>query len=98
MAQRETPERAGKKRDNSRSHNQLEHEWAGVPERLDQQTCRNVGHDHDRNDPTEDEPENGGKNDIGITGDIEEIEIAVNKTLGANDPEADRGKAEHDGI
>ena len=39
-----------------------------------------------------------GKNHIGIARDVKEIEVAVDQSLGPNDPEADRGEAEHDRI
>ena len=47
----------------------------------------------DRDDPAENQPENLRENHVRITRDVEEIEIAVDQTLRAHDPEADRRQA-----
>ena len=38
------------------------------------------------------------KNDVRIARDVEEIEVTVNQSLGAHDPETDRGQSEHDRV
>src|SRR5882724_10214766 len=79
-------------------HDQVKHEPARLPERFDQQSRGNVRDDHNGNNPSENEAEKFWKNDVRITRDIEEIEVTVNQTLRADDPEADGGEAEHDRI
>src|ERR1051326_2378297 len=98
MPERESPENAREeKRDRARCH-EVEHEPGRLAERLDQEPRRNVCDDDDRNDPAENETEDARENYVGIARNVEEIEVAVDQALGADDPEADRGQSEHDGI
>src|SRR5436190_14725270 len=98
MPEGKTPEEAGEAKNDGRSDDQLQHQVAGMPERFDQEAGRDVRHDHHRNDPSEYETEKRRENNIGITRDVEEIEVAVNQALCAHDPEAGGGEAEHDRI
>ena len=71
---------------------------AGLAERLDQKPRRNVGDDDDGNDPAENKTKQSRENHIRISGDVEKIEVAVNQSLRAHDPETHRGEAEHDRV
>src|SRR5439155_12179531 len=96
--QGETPECPRQPKNDRRRYRQVGHEHEGLFERLNQQPRWNVGDNDYRNDPPKNEPEDLGKDDVRIAGNIEEVEIAVDQSLGAYDPEADRGQTEHDGI
>jgi hypothetical protein len=98
MLQGETPEKPRQTEDNGGGDHQLKHELAGLSERFDQKPRGDIRDNHYGNDPAEDEAKNWGKYDVGITSDVEKIEIAVNQPLGAHDPEADGGEAEHDRV
>ena len=93
MAQGKTPEKTGENENNGRGDHELEHEPAGLLRAdLIRRRAGIFATIIDRDDPAEDEAEQCRENDIGIARDIEEIEIAVNEPLRANDPEADRGQ------
>ena len=76
----------------------MQHQPPRVPERLDEEPRRNIGDDHHGDDPAENEKEDSWENDVRITRDVKKIKIAVDQSLSANDPKADSGQAEHDGI
>src|ERR1051326_113367 len=97
-SQRERPKGAGKTKDDGRPDHELQHQRAGLAEGFNQQPRRDVGDDHDRNDPAEDEFEEARENRVWVTRDVEEIEVAVNQALRADDPKTDRGQAEHDRV
>src|ERR1051326_6263769 len=97
MAEGESPENAREeKRDRARCH-QMEHEPGRLAEGLDQEPRRNVCDDDDRNDPAENEAEDARENYVGIARNVEEIEVAIDQALGADDPEADRRQGGGDG-
>src|ERR1700736_1343261 len=98
MAQGKTPEKARQPEDNGGGNHELEHELAGMAQRFDQQTRRDIGHDHHRNNPAEDESEKARENYVRIARNIEKVEITVDQTLRANNPKADGREAEHDGV
>ena len=54
--------------------------------------------DHHRDDPAENEAKESRKNHVRITRDVDEIEVAVNESLRAHDPETYRGEGEHDRV
>src|SRR5438067_7163669 len=98
MAQGESPKNPGeKKRDRSCDH-EMQHQPGRLIERLDQEPRGNVRHDHDRNDPAENEAEKARENHVGIARDVEEIEVAIDEPLRPDDPETDRGQREHDRV
>ena len=76
----------------------MQHQLAWLSERFDEQPRGNIGDDYDRNDPAKNEPKNSWKNRVRIARDIKKIKIAVDKSLGSDDPETDRRQAEHDGV
>src|SRR5437764_206119 len=98
MPQGKTPEKSRQPKNDSRSDHQLEHKLPRLSERFDQESCRDICHDYYRNNPPENKAKDPWKDHIGITRDIEEVEIAVNKALCAHDPKADRGQAKHDRV
>src|ERR1700676_2030495 len=98
MAQSETPENARQPKDDGGSDDKMKHQPQRLAERFDEQARGNVGDDHDRNDPTENDAEKPRINHIGVACDVEKIEIAVNQSLGAHDPKTDGGKTEHDRV
>src|SRR5205814_1777966 len=98
MTQRKTPEDPRQTKGDRASEDEMEHEPAGLSERLDEEPRGNVRHDHHRNDPAKDETEHARENDVGIARDVEEIEIAVNEPLRAHDPETERRQAQHDRV
>ncbi len=58
-----------------------------------------IGYDDDGDDPTEDEFEDAAAEDgVGVAGDVEEIVIAEDEALGANDPEGKGDEAKHDRV
>jgi len=98
MAERESPEKPGEKKgDRARDH-EVQHQPPGLPERFDEESRRDVRHDHNRNNPAKDETKWRRENHVGIAGDVKEIEVAVNQTLRPNDPETDRREREHDWV
>src|SRR4029077_4443728 len=98
MAQAEPPENARQREDDRRSNDEMEHEPARLTERLDEQSRRNVGDEDHWNEPAENNLEQQWVNRVGVTGDVEKIEVAVHQTLCAHDPETDRGQTKHNGI
>ena len=76
----------------------MQHQGERLAERFNQNSRRNIGDNHHRNDPAKNQTEEARINDIGITRDIKEVEITVDKSLSAYDPETDRREIQHDGI
>src|SRR5207248_8657574 len=92
------PKQVARSEDDERSRYHLQHQGELFAERFDQNPRRNIGDNHHRNDPAKNQTEEARINDIGITRDIKEVEITVDKSLGAHDPETDRRQIQHDGI
>src|SRR4051812_23818158 len=98
MAEGESPENPGEKEGDRTGENEMQHEPGRLPERLDEEPRRDICHDHDRDDPAENKAKDARENDIRVAGDVEEVEVAVDETLGADDPETYRGQGEHDRV
>src|SRR3954463_4824079 len=98
MPEGKSPENSGEKKGNRPGEDEVQHEPGRLAERLDEEPRRDVGHDDHRDNPAKDELEEARENYIGIAGDVEKVEVPVNKSLGANDPEADRGQCKHDRV
>src|SRR6476469_2365295 len=98
MTKGESPENAGEEKRDRAGDQEMQHQPGWLAQGPDQQFSWDVRDDNDGNNPAEDELKQARKNRVGIAGDLEEIKVAVNQALGADDPEADRGQGEHDGV
>ena len=74
----------------------MQHQPPGLSQRFDQQAGWDVCDNDHRNNPAEDQAEQPWKNRIWITRDVQEVKITVDQSLGAHDPETDRGQGKHD--
>jgi hypothetical protein len=76
----------------------LQHQRKRLAQRFNQNPRRNIRNNHHRDDPAKNQTEETRINDIGITRDIEEVEVTVNESLCAHDPEAYCRQIQHDGV
>src|SRR5436305_5927771 len=98
MAKGKSPENPREQKGDRACDDEMENEKSGLTERLNQEPRRDIGHDDHRNDPAENQLEDLWEDHVRITGDVAEIEVAVNEALRAHDPETDRGQSEHDRV
>src|SRR5437868_767581 len=92
------PENAREKTSNQSGDDEMQHQPGRLLEGLDEQSGWNIGHDHGRDDPAEDETKDWREDNVGIARDMEEIKVAVDESLRPNDPETDGSKRKHDRI
>jgi len=92
------PKHTGRPENDKRCRDHLQHQRERLAQWFDQNARGNIGYNDHRNDPAKNQTEEARINDVGITRDIEEVEITVNESLSAHDPETDRCQIQHDGI
>src|SRR3954471_17967769 len=98
MAEGKPPENPRSDEGNRAGDREMKDEPERLFERLDQDARGNVRDDDDGHNPAKNDLKEAREDLVGIARDLEEIEVAVDQTLRAHDPETDRAERKHDGV